>query len=148
MPRTQMASLALLANMAMLPSPDTTWRPPQRSSVKPSEPSLDVRIRTADPDQFRAIRDPRDWRNPWVDVEAAGYRLRSRSVPRGRLVPPSLLRRALVDLPVDDWPDGRVVVIQPPGIVSVDDIGASRAHFDRARQILAALEVYWWGWPP
>jgi hypothetical protein len=114
-----------------------------------AERRLDVRIPPPDPALYRAIRQPRDWRNLWLDVSNRCYRLRSISLPSGRFVAPADLRRALTDLPVGDWPYGRVAVDQSPSIVPADKawIAAMHRNVDTAIDLLRVVDADWWRWP-
>lgn len=140
-------SLACLCVAALMTGPEAAPRrhsPPQ----VPTESRLDPRIPQASPAQYRAIREPRDWINPQLDVAHDGYRLTSRSLPAGRFVALDDLRRALIALPITDWPHGRVAVVQLPSLVRVEDIAQIQGHGERAGQVLRALDVDDWGWPP
>ena len=111
-------------------------------------PKLDARIRRADPKQYEAVLDARDWRNPWIDAEQNGFWLRSRSTPQRKFVTLGDLRHVLTELPVSDWPYGRVVVIQLPSIIgSVEQWRAVEANADAARTIATTLNAESWGWP-
>ena len=52
-------------------------------------------------------------------------------------------------LPISDWPYGRVVVVQSPSIVPVDNqwIAALQRNIDGALEVCKALGADWWGWP-
>lgn len=111
------------------------------------EDALDRDIPAAQPTQYRAVAFG-DWKNPWVDVEDEGFRLRSLSIPEPRFIALTDLRRALTQLPTGDWPYGRVVVIQEPSISGHGSPESIRANFQAARGALAALGADWWAWPP
>ena len=111
-------------------------------------PKLDVRIPRANPKQYEAVLDGRNWRNPWIDAVQDGFWLRSRSTPQKKFVTLADLRRVLTELPVSDWPYGRVVVIQSPSIVgSLEQWRVIDANVDAARKIATALDAESWGWP-
>ena len=116
------------------------------SNTAEAGPKLDARIRRADPKQYEAMIW-RDWRNPWLDAANNGFWLHSRSMPQMKFVTLADLRRVLTELPVSDWPYGRVVVIQSPSIAGVEDWPAINANLDAARKIATALNVESWGWP-
>jgi hypothetical protein len=129
----------------------TACRPDlQQSPSIRSEPMLDARIGAARPSQYRAVREARDWRNPYLDASNDGFRLRSLSSPEPKSVSLADLRRVLTELPSGDWPYGRVVVVQPPSIVPSDEgwIAAMTRNVAAAKIIMAALGVDWWAWPP
>ena len=43
------------------------------SKAADAGPKLDARIRRADPKQYEAVLDVRDWRNPWCRIEAVPF---------------------------------------------------------------------------
>ena len=145
----QIVSIMFLSTVTLVGGVGANLLPQQQPPVVLAERGLDVRIPPPNPEQYRAIRQPRDWRNPWIDVSNDGYRLRSISVSSGKFVAPADLRRALTDLPVGDWPHGRVAVVQSPSIAPGDEawIAAMRRNVDTAITILTALDADWWGWP-
>jgi hypothetical protein len=132
----------------------STLCPPLAGAQQPStdraEPGLDPQIGEPDPVQYRSVRDAREWRNPYLDVSNSGFLLRSASTQRPIFVAPSDLRRVLAELPIGDWPYGRVVVVQSPSIVPADaeSIAGMRRNVDVAMGVLAKLGVDAWGWPP
>jgi hypothetical protein len=113
------------------------------------EPRLDARIGAPNPAQYRAVRNAREWRNPFLDVSNDGFRLRSISSPEPRFVALANLQRVLTELPLGDWPYGRVVVVQTPSIVPADDqwIAAMTRSMEAAKRILTVLDASWWAWP-
>ena len=144
--RILIAFACWLAVLVSSPSPATNTGQPQN---QPRELKLDPGIPAAKPARYRAIRDPHDWRNPWLDVNDRGFELRSRSSPERKFVALEDLRRVLTELPLGDWPDGRVVVLQNPSIGAADPEWwrAVKENIDRARKILKALGADDWGWP-
>jgi hypothetical protein len=114
-----------------------------------AEPVLDRRIRAANRSRYRAVRDEREWRNPHLLASGLGFELRSLSAPKPQQVALSELRRVLTGLPISDWPYGRVVVVQSPSIVPVDDEwrAALQRNIDGALAVCKALGADWWGWP-
>ena len=118
-----------------------------RANAADAGPRLDARIRRANPQQYEAVLDPRDWRNPWLDAVRDGFWLRSRYTRQKKFVTLADLRRVLTELPVSDWPYGRVMVIQSPSLAGVDDWPAIAANIEAARMIAAALRADSWGWP-
>jgi hypothetical protein len=118
------------------------------SNAADAGPKLNGRIPRADPKQYEAVLDWRDWRNPWLDAVQNGFWLHSRSTPQKKFVTLADLRRVLTQLPVSDWPYGRVVVIQSPSIIgSVEEWRVVDANVDAARKIAKALDADSWGWP-
>ena len=118
------------------------------TGVADADRRLDPRIAHADPKHYEAVLDRRDWKNPSLDVTDDGFWLQSRSTDR-RFVSNGDLRQVLTSLPVGDWPYGRVVVIQQPGIGEGDAMwwSAVRANFFAALDVVKALDAEWFGWP-
>ena len=113
------------------------------------EPTLDARIPVPDRARYQAVRDGREWRNPFLVAVAIGFELTSASNPKPKLVTVKDLRRVLADLPITDWPYGRVVALSNSSILPVDErwIRAMDLNFARARTILEALGVEESLWP-
>lgn len=112
-------------------------------------PTLDARIPVPDRARYQAVRDGREWRNPFLVAVASGFELTSASNPKPKLVTVKDLRRVLADLPITDWPYGRVVALSNSSILPVDKrwIRAMDLNFARARTILEALGVEESLWP-
>jgi hypothetical protein len=127
----------------------TSWSLAQQPTEARAEPVLDKRIRAANRSRYRAVRDEREWRNPHLLASGLGFELHSLSVPKPKQVALSELRRVLAGLPISDWPYGRVVVVQSPSIVPVDDESraALQRNIDGALDVCKALGADWWGWP-
>jgi hypothetical protein len=113
------------------------------------EPTLDARIPVPDRARYEAVRDGREWRNPRLVAIASGFELTSASNPKPKLVTVKDLRRVLADLPITDWPYGRVVALSNSSIVEPDKrwIRAMDLNFVRARKILEALGAEESLWP-
>jgi hypothetical protein len=120
----------------------------QQAAIR-SEPRLDRRIPAPDRSQYGSIREERAWRNPHLLASHTGFELRSLSAPEPRVVLLKDLRRVLTELPISDWPYGRVVVLQSPRIVEAVDewIAAMHRNIDEARTLIKALGADVWGWP-
>lgn len=109
------------------------------------EPTLDARIGFPDQGQFKRVCDENDWRNPLIDVTANGrILLRSASNPTFRSIDVADLRRALVDLPVGDWPYGRIIAIPNKAHA---DANAVAAYVSDVITSVNPLRMSWWGWP-
>jgi hypothetical protein len=134
-----------VAALVSYPSAATETGPPQK---QPHEVKLDPKIPAAKRAQYRTV-EPREWRNPWLDVNDRGFELRSRSSPEPKFVSLKDLRRVLTELPLSDWPYGRVVVVQSPGIGPADPEWwrAVRENIEGAQKVLKALGAEDWGWP-
>jgi hypothetical protein len=73
---------------------------------------LNPKIGPPVPEKYEAIRDAKDWLNPFLTLCADGVHLEAAAVKHTSLAPVSELRAALVALPVEAWPYGRVVAVQ------------------------------------
>jgi hypothetical protein len=113
------------------------------------EPMLDARIPVPDRARYEAVRDGGEWRNPSLVAVASGFELTSASNPKPKLVTVKDLRRVLTDLPITDWPYGRVVKLSNSSILPADDrwVRAMDLNFAHARTILEALGVEESLWP-
>ena len=124
---------SLIAAMLVIPS----VRASAQTTIVDSESALDTRIGTAAPSLFKAVCDEKDWRNPLLGMTSGGVWLRSLSQPMPTLVAVVDLRRTLTELPVTDWPYGRIVAIPKD----------NPEAFNAVRKSLAALRLGWWVWP-
>ena len=138
--------LIIVAILALWGAPD--GRAMQPSQVLPA-PRLSPKIPAADRTRYMAVRTSEEWKNPYLMATATGLELKSASSPKPRLVLVKNLQQALLDLPISDWPYGRVVVLQSPSIVPADAawVEALDRNIEDARKILEALGVETWGWP-
>ncbi len=79
-----------------------------------SEDALDVRIPAVDARHIRR-RDGAEWLNPYLVISPEGIELTSQPVGiERRLIARNDLKRALISLPLEAWPYGRVVATQHP----------------------------------
>jgi len=143
----QMFPLAAAGLIALGMASSHGLLPPAQKAAIPVEPRLDSRITAPNRSEYRAIREERDWQNPHLSVSKSGFYLRSLSAPEPRLIALKDLRKVLTELPISDWPYGRVVVLKLPSIGGLW-IATMQADFDGARKILKALDADEWGWPP
>jgi hypothetical protein len=124
-------------------------RPLQRQSTAPAG-QLNSRIAAADKRRFQSITDARAWRNPYLVIGADGIEVIATSLPAGRnTVASSDLQRTLIELPVNAWPYGRVVVVQDTGLRASDrsDEEPINRNREAALNILKALRVHVERWP-
>jgi hypothetical protein len=118
------------------------------STQRVTEEGLKAEIPSADYSKLKDVRDARDWRNPIVLILADVVEIRSRSLTGGRIrIGVGQLRQELIKLPVSDWPYGRIVLAQDPGLSQGDDAAVRRTHAETER-ILKALKVEADWWPP
>jgi hypothetical protein len=84
--------------------------------------ALKNRIPPPDPNKYRSVRDGRDWRNPYLIVQANGID----AAPTGAATKAATLSPAdtvtyLERLPAGAWPYGLVVVVSEGGLRNPDD---------------------------
>lgn len=135
----------------------STWPPrpvaaaqPLQAAVDRGRDGLDPRIGAANPRQVEEAQATDSWDNPSLVIGVDDVDLIARGFPSGRTtVAIADLRRALVGLPIEAWPLGRVVTVEDNGLRSADANGRlipretesiGRNH-DTAVQILRALGV-------
>lgn len=76
--------------------------------------ALDHRIGPAEVEKYRSIRSGSDWKNPKVYFHRNGVTLIATGLPTGRRdVATAELEQWLLELPLDAWPYGRVVLVSP-----------------------------------
>lgn len=89
--------------------------PPSRltetSAVEPSPEARLQQIPPADPQKYAGMRDMKEWRNPYLIVQANGVALLDAANHEEHLLKPQELPEALAKLPLSAWPYGRVVVV-------------------------------------
>jgi hypothetical protein len=78
--------------------------------LEPGSP-LTGRILNADPKKYQAIRDGKDWRNPYLTVRADGIEIAG-TASGGSPIPVESVAAALEGLPDSAWPYGLVVAVQ------------------------------------
>jgi len=125
----------------------STW-PSSQDTI--AREALNPRIGTANPRLVEEARTAGPWRNPSLVIGVDDVDLVARGLPSGRRsVAVADLRRALIGLPVEAWPLGRVVAVQDTGLRGLDAAGrliprdteSIRLNHDAAIQILRALGV-------
>lgn len=108
---------------------------------------LDPRIGVAQPQQFRALCSEEEWRNPLIDVHGDAVRVRSLSKPNPVAIPLSKLRQTLVELPVSDWPYGRIIAVPSQEHLASHHPESTRLLTDARHQIILRLRAGWWTYP-
>src|SRR5688572_12177625 len=138
--------IILVGILALWGAPD--GRAMQASQILPA-PRLSPKIPPADRRRYMAVRSSEEWKNPYLMATATGFELKSASSPQPRVVLVKNLQQELADLPISDWPYGRVAVVQSPSIVPADApcVKAMDRNIEEARKILKALGAEEWGWP-
>jgi hypothetical protein len=122
-----MRRLALLLILSLFAVPGLTIARVQREQ-------LDPRIKPPVTEKYRAVQDAKDWLNPYLVVCADGVHLTAHK--QTSLVPTQNLRAALVKLPLEAWPYGRVVAVQDCSIVAPAD----RDRGERIAEVEALLK--------
>ena len=74
---------------------------------------LDKCIGEADRRQFVAVRDPREWKNPFLLINADGTITLITAGEQEKTIDGASLQECLLKLLPSDWPFGRVVSIRP-----------------------------------
>jgi hypothetical protein len=91
-------------------------------------------IPAADPAKYRALRESRAWRNPYLIVKPNGVALLDVDNSLERYINPDDLVRELSQLPPSAWPYGRVVAVTESGIVGSEE---DKARIRKNRAIVA-----------
>jgi hypothetical protein len=108
---------------------------------------LNSKIGPAAPEKYQALRDAKDWRNPFLTLCADGVHLAAPATQAVVVATPEL-RAALIRLPVSAWPYGRVVAVQDCSVAMPEE-----DPYDRVRRLvdvgaeLIALGVEIDRWP-
>jgi hypothetical protein len=79
--------------------------------------SLRQRIRKADPNEYRSIKDGQDWKNPYLIVHPDGIEIIELGARRP-VIDVRAIPGVLQGLPDSAWPYGLVVAVQDAGLVS------------------------------
>ena len=117
-------------------------------SPNPELRALRPEIKTADPAQYKAVRNLKDWQNPYLIVGPEGVEVRARGA-QSRIVPVTALTGVLVNLPVSAWSYGRVVAVSGPSITNSPDNQkqATDANMKAVLEMLKSLDVEANSWP-
>jgi hypothetical protein len=117
----------------------------QVSTISPYQ-SLDKRIPIADPQKYKGIRDAQNWLNPILTIQADSIRVNGKGF--SKVVAPEGLRQALVNLSLDAWPYGRVVMASDNGLRAADgsDDEPIKCNHRMTEELLKELgiKVEWW----
>jgi len=120
----------------------------RRGSPNPELRTLRPEIKAADPAQYKAVLDTKDWQNPYLTVGPEGVEVRARGM-ESRTVPPTALAGVLASLPITAWPYGRVAAVSAPSLLSKsdDDKSATTDHLKAATEVLSSLNIESYHWP-
>jgi len=94
-------------------------RPSQIAKQTDVELSPEARLQQippADPHKYAAMRDMKDWRNPYLIIKANGVALLDAANHEERLLKFEELAQTLASLPSSAWPYGRVVGVSDQAI--------------------------------
>ncbi len=89
----------------------------------------------ADAQKVSAVRDMKNWRNPYLIVRVDGVGLLDSANNEQKILTPDQLLTALADLPSSAWPYGRIIAVAesaPPGLSETD-----KAQLRRNRALVA-----------
>jgi hypothetical protein len=112
-----------------------------------SRRQLDPRIGPPVPSKYDAVRDAKDWLNPYLQVCADGVELTAHSVKHKSTVAVRDLSDALVRLRAEAWPYGRIVALQECSIGIPEDAVVRQQRLVEVRNVLEALELQVSLWP-
>lgn len=108
--------------------------------LNPNIPSADLKKRNV-------VRDGPDWKNPFLVVGSAGIKVISASRPQeSEIIPLEQLAMTLKELPISDWPYGRIIAIQSQSIRG-RDMGLIRQNETEVEKLLKALGLEIDQWP-
>lgn len=99
---------------------------------------LDLRIGRAVLTKYEGIREAKDWLNPFLAVCPQGVDVTVASVKYKSLISVPDLRAALIKLPLEAWPYGRIVGLQE---CSIGIAGDEEAHLQRLSAVEAVLKA-------
>jgi hypothetical protein len=120
---------------------------PMFGAGQSSNQQLNPRIGSPVPARYAAVRDAKDWLNPYLQICAAGADLTVHSIKLRSFVAIRDVRDALVKLPVEAWSYGRVVALQECSIGVPGDAQASRQRLAEVEAVLKALGLQISHWP-
>lgn len=109
---------------------------------------LDPQIGPPAPALYKSIRDANNWKNPYLVILHDGVEVITRRAPsRRRTVTTEQLAQTLIDLPVSDWPYGRVIAVQEQPVRAGDDDKPIAENLHAALVVLRRLDLTVDRWP-
>jgi hypothetical protein len=141
MARSLLASFLSAAIAFVSYSPPTSIQKVADTGASP----LKNRIPPPDPNKYLSVRDARDWRNPYLMVQANGIRPISATMET-RAMSPADIVAYLEKLPSMAWPYGLVVAVQENGIRAGDDDARIKRNREELVRLLekAGVKVALW----
>jgi hypothetical protein len=109
--------------------------------------SLKNRIPGPDPHEYSAVRDARDWQNPYLMVNANGIDARPISAAtEAKTMPAADVVAYLEKLPSIAWPYGLVVAVQENGLRAPGDDARVKSNKEELVRLLekAGIKVALW----
>ena len=106
----------------------------QQASAK--KPSKLASIPEAKEAELNAIRNAKDWTNPYVIVNALDFELRLGREERIRKTKLSELEEAILNLPIERWPLGLVVAVQETGLRDPGENEVIDQRFEEVQKML------------
>jgi hypothetical protein len=103
-------------------------------------PRLDDHIGATDGPTVRRLCNVSDWRNPRIALVQDGIELRAASLRSPRVVALDGLQRALAELPVSDWPHGRIVAVPARASLTAEQNETMRPVL----RAVSGLRAGWW----
>jgi hypothetical protein len=89
----------------------------------------------ADAQQVSAVRDMKNWKNPYLIVRVDGVGLLDPANNEQKVLTPDQLLAALAELPSSAWPYGRVVAVAEGAAAGTSE--AEKAQLRRNRALVA-----------
>jgi len=86
----------------------------------------------ADTRQVSAVRDMKNWKNPYLIVRVDGVGLLDSANNEQKILTPDQLLAALAELPTSAWPYGRVVAVAESAPPSSSEADKARLRRNRA----------------
>jgi hypothetical protein len=120
---------------------------PTLAAAQTSSQQLNSRIGSPVRARYAAVRDAKDWLNPYLQVCADGVDITVQSLKRNSMVTTRNLRATLVKLPVEDWPYGRIVALQECSIGPPENAETRRQRLTEVEAVLKALGLHVSRWP-
>ena len=104
------------------------------------------RIPKPDPKKWHAVRDAKDWKNPYLIVRRDGIEIVGMTAV-GQAIPVDSVPGVLKGLPESAWPYGLVVAVQDIGLRSQGDPQRIEANRKRLLTLLQKLGIAADLWP-
>jgi hypothetical protein len=107
---------------------------------------LKNRIPPPDPNKYRSVTDARDWKNPYLLVQANGIRPISAATGAPTMSPADVVVY-LEKLPSIAWPYGLVVAVQENGVRATGDDARIKRNREELVRLLEEAGIRVSAWP-